>query len=202
MSQQSSEGPRQGASFLEHLLKLNYHSAQRSDTVSSAMCTKADELQGAKGLDLVAQTISDKSKHASAQGKKLLRPIVSISAVEKSRWKTQSNVEIWNGPEKEAVKKKKDYSSKTLPLGKMDGVVKLSQQRILSAKSESEKGLINANYQHPLVESLSPNNPWKSVSELISEKWLFHSPDYSPVSHKCFLQRRSQFEIKLMEDFK
>ncbi|OWK16624.1 hypothetical protein Celaphus_00011808, partial [Cervus elaphus hippelaphus] len=55
-------------------------------------------------------------------------------AVEKTRWKTQSNVEIWNGPEKEAVKNKKDYSSKTLPLGKMDGAVKLSRQRILSAK--------------------------------------------------------------------
>lgn len=165
------------------------------------MCTKADKLQGAKSLDLVAETISDKSKHASGQGKKLLRPIVSISAVEKTR-KTQSNVGIWNGPEKAAVKKKKDYSSKTLPLGKMDGVVKLSWQRILSAKSESEKGLINANYQHPLVESLSANNPWKSVSELISEKWLFHSPDYSSVSHKCFLQRRSQFETKLMEDLK
>uniref|UniRef100_A0A8C6FVE7 Tetratricopeptide repeat protein 41 n=1 Tax=Moschus moschiferus TaxID=68415 RepID=A0A8C6FVE7_MOSMO len=202
ISQQFSEGPRRGALFLEHLLKLNYHSAQSSDTVSSAMCTKADKLQGAKSLDLVAQTISDKSKHASGQGKKLLRPIVSISPVEKTRWKTQSNVEIWNGPEKEAVKKNKDYSSKTLPLGKMDCVVKLSQQRILSAKNQSEKGLINANYQHPLVESLSTNNPWKSVSELISEKWLFHSPDYSSVSHKCFLQRRSQFETKLMEDLK
>lgn len=200
MSQQSFEGLRHGASFLEHLLKLSYYSAQSSDTVSSAMCTKADKLQGAKSLDLVAQTISDKSKHASGQGKKPLRPIVSISAVEKTRWKTQSNVEIWNGPEKEAVKKKKDYSSKTLPLGKMDGIVKLSRQRILSAKSESEKGLINANYQHPLVESLSANNPWKPVSELISEKWLFHSPDYSSVSRKCFLQRRSQFETKLMED--
>lgn len=200
MSQQSSEGLRRGASFLEHLLKLSYHNAQSSDTVSSAMCTKADKLQGAKSLDLVAQTISDKSKHASGQGKKPLRPIVSISAVEKTRWKTQSNVEIWNGPEKEAVKKKKDYSSKTLPLGKMGGVVKLSRQRILSTKSESEKGLINANYQHPLVESVSANNPWKPVSELISEKWLFHRPDYSSVSRKCFLQRRSQFETKLMED--
>ncbi|XP_060269121.1 LOW QUALITY PROTEIN: putative tetratricopeptide repeat protein 41 [Ovis aries] len=199
MSQQSSEGLRRGASFLEHLLKLSYHNAQSSDTVSSAMCTKADKLQGAKSLDLVAQTISDKSKHASGQGKKPLRPIVSISAVEKTRWKTQSNVEIWNGPEKEAVKKKKDYSSKTLPLGKMGGVVKLSRQRILSTKSESEKGLINANYQHPLVESVSANNPWKPVSELISEKWLFHRPDYSSVSRKCFLQRRSQFETKLMK---
>ena len=91
LSQQSSEGPRHGALFLEHLLKLNYHSAQSSDTVSSAMCTKADKLQGAKSLDFVAETISDKSKHASGQGKKLLRPIVSISAVEKTRWKTQSN---------------------------------------------------------------------------------------------------------------
>ena len=164
MSQQSSEGPRHGASFLEHLLKLNYHSAQSSDTVSSAMCTKADKLQGAKSLDLVAETISDKSKHASGQGKKLLRPIVSISAVGKTRWKTQSNVEIWTGLEKEAVKKKKDYSSKTLPLGKMDGVVKLSRQRILSAKSESEKGLINANYQH-LLTQIIPGNLYLSSSQ-------------------------------------
>ena len=93
----------------------------------------------------------------------------------------------------------KDCSSKILSLDKMDGAVKLSQQRILSAKSESERRQITAVYQHPLLGSLSTNNPWESLSELISEKWLFHSPDYSSISQKCFLQRRSQFETKLMK---
>lgn len=86
---------------------------------------------------LAPQTVSDKSKWDSGKGKKVLRPMISISAEEKTRWKTQNNDEIGNSPEKEASKK--DYSSKILSLGKMDGVVKLSQQRILSAKSTREK---------------------------------------------------------------
>lgn len=84
MSQQYSEGPGNGASLWEDLIKLNYHSAQSSDTVSSAVCTRADKLQGAKSLDLMPHTISDKSKYASGQGKKFLRPIISVSAEEKT----------------------------------------------------------------------------------------------------------------------
>lgn len=85
------------------------------------------KLQRAKSTDLAPRAISEKSKGASRKGKKVLRPIISISAEEKTQQKTQNNVEMWNGPEKEAAKKKKDYSSKTLSVGKMDNVVKFSQ---------------------------------------------------------------------------
>lgn len=184
---------RNGTSLWEHLLKLNYHSAQSSNTVSSVICMNADKLQRAKSMDLASHTISDKSKCASGKGKKVLRPIISVSIEEKTPRKTQNNVELWNGPEKEASLKKQDYSSKILSLGKMDGVVKLSWQRILSAKGKSEKGQITTIYPHPLViGSLSTNNPFS-----ISEKWLFHSPDYSSISQKSFFERRPQFETKL-----
>ncbi|XP_064446787.1 putative tetratricopeptide repeat protein 41 isoform X3 [Mirounga angustirostris] len=200
ISRQYSEGSRNGTSLWEHLLKLNYHSAQSSNTVSSAICMNADKLQRAKSMDLESHTISDKSKYASGKGKKVLRPIISVSIEEKTPRKTQNNVELWNGPEKEASLKKQDYSSKILSLGKMDGVVKLSRHRILSAKGKSEKGQITTIYRHPLViGSLSTNNPWESISELISEKWFFHSPDYSSISQKSFFERRPPFETKLLK---
>lgn len=144
--------------------------------------------------------ISEKSKCASGKGKKVSRPIVSISVEEKTRQKTQDNVEPWNGPGKGGSMKKKDYSSKVLSLSKMDGVVKLSRQKVFSAKGEGGKGQITTIYRHPLAGgSLSTNNPWESISELISEKWLFHSPEYSSVPQKSFLQRRFQFETKLLK---
>ncbi|XP_040493321.1 putative tetratricopeptide repeat protein 41, partial [Ursus maritimus] len=193
-SRQHSEGSRNGTSLWEHLLKLNYHSAQSANTVSSVICMNADKLQRAKSMDLASHTISDKSKCASGKGKKVLRPIISVS-IEKTPRKTQNNVELWNGPEKEASLKKQDYSSKILSLGKMDGVVKLSRQRILSAKGKSEKGQITTIYPHPLViGSLSTNNPF-----FVSEKWLFHSPDYSSISQKSFFEGRPQFETKLLK---
>lgn len=183
LSRQYSEGSRNGTSLWEHLLKLNYHSAQSSNTVSSAICMNAHTLQRAKSMGLASHTIRDKSKCASGKGKKVLRPIISISIEEKPWWKIQNNVELWNGPEKEALMKKKDYSSKILSLGKMDGVGNILQQRILSAKGTSGKGQTTTIYWHPLVIwSLSTNNPWESMSELISEKWLFHSSDYSSIS--------------------
>ncbi|XP_032705945.1 putative tetratricopeptide repeat protein 41 [Lontra canadensis] len=199
VNRQYSEGSRNGTSLWDHLLKLNYHSAQSSNTVSSAICMNTDKLQRAKSMDLAAHTISDKSKCASRKGKKVLRPVISVS-IEKTPQKTQNNLELWNGPEKEASLKKQDYSSRILSLGKMDGVVKFSWQRILSAKGKSEKGQITTIYRHPMVVgSFNTNNPWESVSEFISEKCFFHSPDYSSVSQKSCLERRPQFETKLLK---
>ncbi|XP_069346810.1 putative tetratricopeptide repeat protein 41 [Eulemur rufifrons] len=178
MSQQYTEGSRNGSSLWEHLLKLNYHSAQSSKTVSSAMCMSADKLQRTKSTtDLAPHTISEKSKRA--KGKKILKPILSISAEEKAQRKTPNNAEIRTSPGKEAAKKKKNYSPKILSFGKTNGLVKLSRQRILLAKSKSGEGQITTIYCHPLLSPLSTNKPWKSLSELISEKWLFHSPGYS-----------------------
>lgn len=74
-SQQYSEDSRNGTSLWEHLLKLNYHSAQSSNTVSSAMCTNADKLQRAKSVDLASYTISDKSKGAE-KGKRFWDPLL------------------------------------------------------------------------------------------------------------------------------
>uniref|UniRef100_A0A8D2EWQ8 Nephrocystin 3-like N-terminal domain-containing protein n=1 Tax=Theropithecus gelada TaxID=9565 RepID=A0A8D2EWQ8_THEGE len=195
MSQQHSEGSRNGFSLWEHLLKLNYHSAQSSNTVSSAMCMNADKLHRARRMDLAPQTISDKSKCAAGKGKK--KPIICISAEEKIQRKTQNHAEIWNGSGKEASNKKKDYSSNILSLGKMNGLIKLSRQRILLAKSESGEGEITANYHHSLPRPLSTKNPWEY--ELISEKWLFHSPDYISISQKSFLQRRFHTATKLLK---
>ncbi|XP_008052616.1 putative tetratricopeptide repeat protein 41 [Carlito syrichta] len=193
MSQQYPECSRNGSSSCEHLLlNLNYHSAQGSNTVSAAMCTNAERLQGAKDMDVAPHTRSEKSKCASGRGRKTLKPIICVSAEEKTQWKTQNNVEIWNSPGKEASKKKKDYSSKISSLDKMNGLVKHSRQRILPVEGESVEGEITTNYRHPLLWPLSTDDPWESVSELISEKWLFHSPEHRSTPQKCFLQRRSQ----------
>ncbi|XP_037016154.2 putative tetratricopeptide repeat protein 41 [Artibeus jamaicensis] len=201
MSWQYAEGSRNGTSLWKHLLRLNYHSAQSPNTVSSAMCTNADKLQRAKSTDLAPDTISDKSKIASRKGKKVLRPIISISAEEKTQQKTRSTVEIWNGPGKEASEKSKDYFSKILSVGTVDDVVKLSRQRTLSADVESGTGQVTNMYQHRLLWPLSTNNPSEPITDLISEKWLFHRPDFSSTPQKCFLQK-SQFERYLLRTSK
>uniref|UniRef100_A0A667G534 Tetratricopeptide repeat domain 41 n=1 Tax=Lynx canadensis TaxID=61383 RepID=A0A667G534_LYNCA len=186
MSQQYFEGSRNGTSLCEYLLKLDYHGAQSSNTVSSAICMNAHNLQRVKSMDLAPHIISEKSKCASGKGKKVSRPIVSISVEEKTRQKTQDNVEPWNDPGKGGSMKKKDYSSKVLSLSKMDGVVKVSQQKVFSAKGEGGKGQITTIYRHPLAGgSLSTNNPWESISDSVPQK--------------SFLQRRSQFETKLLK---
>lgn len=51
--------------------------------------------------------------------------LISTSVEEKPQWKTQNNIEMWNGPEKEASKTKKDYFSKILSVGTMEDAVKL-----------------------------------------------------------------------------
>ncbi|XP_023365234.1 putative tetratricopeptide repeat protein 41 [Otolemur garnettii] len=192
---QPCEGFRNGLSLWDYLLKLNYHSAQNSNTVSSAMCTDADKFQRANSADLEPHTSSDKSK--CVKRKKILKPTLSSSAEEKPQQKTPNNAEVRNSPGKEASKKKKDYPPSISSLHKMNSLVKLSKQRILSAKSESGEGRITTIYCHPPVSPLTGNNPWESISDLISEKWLFHGPSYSS-SHKYFLQR-CQIETKLLK---
>ncbi|XP_062971589.1 putative tetratricopeptide repeat protein 41 [Cynocephalus volans] len=198
MSRQYPEGCKSGSSLWEYLLKLHYHSAQSSNTVSSAMCMNTAKLQRAKSMEVAPHTISDKSKCASGKRKKILRPITCICGEEKIQRKTQNNVDIRNGPGKEASTKKKDYSSNIFSLGKMNGLVKVSRQRILSAPSESGEDKTTI-YRHPLLGPLNTNKPWESMAELISEKWLFHSPHYSSTPQKCFLQRRSHIETKLLK---
>ncbi|XP_045409044.1 putative tetratricopeptide repeat protein 41 [Lemur catta] len=106
MSQQYSEGSRNGSSLWEHLLKLNYHSAHSSKTVSSAMCMRTDKLQRAKSTtDLGPHTISDKSK--CAKGKKILKPILPISAEEKAQRKTPNIVKYGLAQEKKQQRKRR-----------------------------------------------------------------------------------------------
>ncbi|ELW71595.1 Tetratricopeptide repeat protein GNN [Tupaia chinensis] len=197
MSQQSSEDSRNSSFLWEHLIKLDYHAAQGSNTVTSAMCLDADKLQRAKSMDLAPHTSSHKSKCASGKGKKTLRPNLCNPAEEKTQQKTHSNVERGNGPGKEMPKKKKDASFKILSLGNKNGSVNLSRQKILSAQSESGEDQITI-YHYPLVGPPSTDDSWDSLSELISEKWLFHSPVYRSIPQRCVLQRRSLIEAKLL----
>ncbi|KAG8514102.1 putative tetratricopeptide repeat protein 41, partial [Galemys pyrenaicus] len=207
LSQHCSEGPRSGASLWEYVLKLSYHSTQGSTPVSSVRGMNADTLHRDKrtagtppaASDKSPHTVSEKPKCTSGKGKKVLRPTISISDEEKTQRKMQNNVEIWKGSEKEASKKKKKYPSKTLSLGKIDDGEKLLPQKILSDTSETGKGQISTIYQQRLLGAVRRNNPWESLSDLISEKWLFHTPDYSSVFQKCFLLRRSQLETKLLK---
>ncbi|MBZ3886042.1 Tetratricopeptide repeat protein 41 [Sciurus carolinensis] len=197
MIQQHPERSKNGSPLWEHLLKLDYHSAQSSNTVSSAMRMNADKLQRTKSLELVPHQISVKSKYALR--KKISGHIICISAEKKTQEKAQNNVEIWNAPRKEASEKKKDHSFKVLSMGQKSGLVKLSKQRILSDQSASGEGQFTTIYHHPLLGPFNTNESWHSISELISEKWLFHSPDYSWTPPKSILKRRSQIETKLLK---
>ncbi|KAM8777500.1 LOW QUALITY PROTEIN: putative tetratricopeptide repeat protein 41 [Rhynchonycteris naso] len=190
-----SEGSRNGTSLWEHLLKLNYCSAQMSNTVSASVCMSAGKFQRAKSTDLAPQTTSDKSKAASGKGKKVLKPIFSVSAEDKMQQKTQNNVKIWTGLEKEASKK--DYFSKILSTGTMNDVVKFSRQWILSAEVEDGTDQITTIYQCHRPKPISTKNLWESITELISEK-LFHSSDYSSGPQKWFLPR-SQIKRYLLK---
>ncbi|XP_040611080.1 tetratricopeptide repeat protein 41-like isoform X2 [Mesocricetus auratus] len=190
MSQLYNEGCRNGSLLWENLSKLNFRSAQSSDTVGTAMCMNITKLQRAKSTELTPP-VPDKPKHAPGKGRKTLTPILCLSAGEKTQQKAQST-HIWNGPRKQIPRKN------MLSLGEKSGLVRLSRQRIFSAKSESGDGLVTAIYSHPLRPPLSVNNPWESISELVSEKWLFHNPQYSFTQKPAFL-RRSQIETKLLK---
>ncbi|XP_004675799.1 PREDICTED: tetratricopeptide repeat protein GNN-like [Condylura cristata] len=204
LSQHNSERPGGGTSLWEYLLKLSYHSARGSLPVSSVRVLNANVRDKSTVVtsptvsDKPSHTVSEKSKCTSGKGKKGLRPLVSLPDEEKTQRKMQNNVELWKGSEKEASKKKKNYPSKTLSLGKMNGV-KLLPQKILSDNSENGKGQISTIYQQHLLGAVSTDKPWESLSDLISEKWLFHTSDYSLVLQKCFLPRRSLLEAKLLK---
>ncbi|XP_075409318.1 putative tetratricopeptide repeat protein 41 [Tenrec ecaudatus] len=192
---QSAEGWRTGGPLGKDVRKLRYHSSQNSHTVSSALCLDADQLQRAKSADFALNPISDASECISGKQNKSLRPITCIPVRKKTRPKTQNHVELWNRPEKETSKKKKPFPSKILALGEMNSVVKLSRQRVTST-SGSGTQQITTIYQHPLVEALSSAQPLDSVVELISEKWLFHSPDSSLTPQKYFWRRKPQMDTK------
>nr|XP_020007961.1 putative tetratricopeptide repeat protein 41 [Castor canadensis] len=198
MSQQSPEGSKKGSSLRGLLPKLNYHSAQGTNTVNSALCVHSSKLHRAQSIELAAHPILDKSKYASSKGKVILRPVSCISAEEKPQRKAQNNVETWTGPRKEAPKKKKGCPFNIMSSDKMNGLVRVSRQRILSARNESGEGQITI-YSHPLLVPPSTDNPWEPISELISEKWLFHSPEYSLMPQKSVFQGSSQIEMKLVK---
>ncbi|XP_030741710.1 putative tetratricopeptide repeat protein 41, partial [Echinops telfairi] len=197
--QQSPEGSRKGSPLGKNVRKLTYHSSQSSRTVSSALCLDADQLQSAKSADIALHPILDASKCISGKENKNLRPITCIPVRKKTRPKTQNHVELWNGPEKETSKKKKPLSSKILALGEMNSIAKLSRQRVTSTTGGSGTEQITTIYQHPLVEALCSGKSLDSIAELISEKWLFHSPDYSLTPQKYFWQRKPQMDTKLYQ---
>ncbi|GAB1295458.1 Tetratricopeptide repeat protein 41 [Apodemus speciosus] len=141
----------------------------------------------------------DKPKYAPSRGKKTLAPILCLSAEEKFQQKAP-NLQIRNSPRKQPPRKKAVYPFKTFSLIDKNGLVRLSRQRVSSAELGSGKGLITSIYhRQPLRPPLSADNPWKSISELVSEKWLFHTPQYCFTPQKPGFPRRSQIESKLLK---
>ncbi|KAL1775383.1 tetratricopeptide repeat protein 41 isoform X1 [Sigmodon hispidus] len=195
MSQLYSEGSRNGSLLWKNLSKLNFRSAQSSDTVSTAMCMNVSKLQKDPSTEPVPPSVSDKSKCALDKRKKTLTPI--LSAREKIQQKPHIT-QIWNGPRNKTPMKKKDWV-KTLSLGEKTSIVRLSRQRVFSASCESGDGLITAIYRKPLRAPPSAHNPWESISELVSEKWLFHSPQYGFTPQKPIFARRPHLETKWLK---
>ncbi|EGW09703.1 Tetratricopeptide repeat protein GNN [Cricetulus griseus] len=192
MRQLHPESSRNGSLLWENLSKLNCRSAQSSDTVNTAMCMNIRKFQRAKSTVLSPPPVSDKPKYAPGKGKKTLTPILCLSAGEKALQKAQST-QIWNGPRNQIPRKN------MLSPGEKSGLAILSRQRVFSAKSESGDGLITPIYHQPLQAPVSPNNPWGCIPELVSENWLFHSPQYSFFRQKPVFIRRSQIETKWLK---
>lgn len=192
MSQLYPEGSSCGFSLWENLPKLNFHSAQSSDTVNTAMCMNIHRFQRAKSTD--SSLVSDKVKYFPGRGKKTLTPILSMSAEEKAQ-----NSQIRNSLRKQPPRKKGVYPLKTYSLIDKNGSVRLARQRVFSAELGSGRSLINSIYRQPLRAPLSADNPWKSISELVSEKWLFHTPHYCFTPQKSVFPRRSQIETKMLK---
>ncbi|XP_055483722.1 tetratricopeptide repeat protein 41-like isoform X1 [Psammomys obesus] len=195
MSQLYPEGTKNCFFLWENLPKLDFCSAQSSDTVNTAMCMKISKLQTAKSTEIL---VLDKAGiYIPGRGKKTLTPILCTSAEEKTQQKAQ-HTQMWYAPRKQTLRKRKDYPIKTLSLGEKNGLAGLSRQRFFSAECESGDGPITAIYHQPLRTTLSAN-PWESISELISEKWLFHSPQYSFIPQKSVLPKRSQIKSKWLK---
>lgn len=197
-SQLYPDGTRKGSLFWENLFKLNFRSAQSSDTVNTAMFMK---LQRAKSTEPAPPPVSDKPKCARGKGKKTLTPILSASAGEKTQQKAQ-NAQIWNDPRNQTPRQKKDYPTKTLFPAEKNGLVRLSRQRVFSARCENGVSLMTAIYRQPPRAPLSANSPWDSISELVSEKWLFHSPQYTLTPQKPAFPRRSLIATKWLKTSK
>ncbi|KAK7813722.1 hypothetical protein U0070_001428 [Myodes glareolus] len=193
-SQLCPDGTRNGSLFWENLFKLNFRSAQSSDTVNTAMFMNISKLQRAKSTEPAPPPVSDKPKCAHGKGKKTLTPILSASAGEKTQ-----NAQIWNDPRKQTPRKKKDYPTKMLFPAEKNSLVRLSRQRIFSAKCENGVSLMTAIYRQPPRAPLSAKSPWDSISELVSEKWLFHSPQYTFTPQKLAFPRRSLIAAKWLK---
>ncbi|XP_021059942.1 tetratricopeptide repeat protein 41 [Mus pahari] len=190
------DGSRYGFSLWENVPKLNFHSAQSSDTVNTAMCMNIRRFQRAKSTE--PSLVSDKPKYVPGRGKKTLAPILCKSAEEKFQHQA-SDSQIWNSPRKQPPQKKAACPLKTVSLINKHGLVRLSRQSVSSAELDSRKGLITSICRQPLQPPLSADNPWKSISELVSEKWLFHTPQYCFTPQKPIFPRRSQIESKLLK---
>ncbi|XP_058529017.1 putative tetratricopeptide repeat protein 41 isoform X1 [Ochotona princeps] len=198
-SRSSLEGPRSDSSLCKHLLKLNYCSAHSSDTVSSAMWANASKLWRAKSRDSAPAVPSDRPKWASRKGKQISRPVLCLSADEKTHRKTQSPAQTWNGPGEEASKQKEKHPSRISSLDKTNSFLAHLGPRSLSAKRERGDGQITTLFRHPLLGPPSTENSWEHRLEFISEKWLFHSPDSSASPQRCFSLRSSQTETRLLK---
>ncbi|CAO2581302.1 Tetratricopeptide repeat protein 41 [Lemmus lemmus] len=198
MNQLFPNGTRNCSLFWESLSKLNFHSAQSSDVVNTAIYMNISKWQRAKSTEPAPPSVSDKPKSARGKGKKTLTPILSASAGEKIQQKAQ-NTQIWNGPRKQTPRKKKDYPMKTLFPGEKNGLVRLSRQRVFSAKCETGDILMTAIYHQPPRAPLSANSPWDSISELVSEKWLFHSPRNAFTPQKPAFPRGPLIEAKWLK---
>ncbi|XP_028633872.1 tetratricopeptide repeat protein 41 [Grammomys surdaster] len=196
MNQLYPEGSRYGFSLWENLPKLNFNSAQNTDTVNTAVCMNIRRFQRAKSTE--SALVSDKPKYAPGRGKKTLAPILCMSAEEKFQQKASIS-QIRNSPRKQPPRKRAVCPLKTYSFIDKNGLVRLSRQRVSSAELGSGNGLITSIYRQPLRASLSADNPWKSVSELVSEKWLFHTPEYCFTPQKPVFPRRSQIETKLLK---
>ncbi|XP_006513072.1 tetratricopeptide repeat protein 41 isoform X12 [Mus musculus] len=189
-------GSRNGFSLWENVPKLNFHSAQSSDTVNTAMCMNIRRFQRVKSTQ--PSLVSDKPKYVPGKGKKTLAPILCKSAEEKFQ-RQASDSQIWNSPRRQPARKKAACPLKTVSLIDKNGLVRLSRQSVSSAELDSRKGLITSICRQPLQLPHNVDNPWKSISELVSEKWLFHTPQYCFTPQKPGFPRRSQIESKLLK---
>lgn len=202
-SQLYPDGARNCSLFWESLSKLNFRSAQSSDTVNTALCMNGiSKTQRTNSAEPAPPLVSDKPRCPCGKGKKTLTPIPSTSAGEKTQQKaqnTQNTWTTWNSPRKQTPRRKKECPMKTLFPGEKNGLVRLSRQRVFSARCEDGESLMTAIYRQPPRAPLSANSPWDSISELVSEKWLFHGPQNTFTPQRPAFPRRSRIEAKWLK---
>ncbi|XP_050001519.1 tetratricopeptide repeat protein 41-like [Alexandromys fortis] len=202
-SQLYPDGARNCSLFWESLSKLNFRSAQSSDTVNTALCMNGiSKMQRTNSAEPAPPPVSDKPRCPRGKGKKTLTPIPSTSAGEKTQQKAQNMQNTWttwNSPRKQTPRRKKECPMKTLFPGEKNGLVRLSRQRVFSARCENGESLMTAIYRQPPRAPLSANSPWDSISELVSEKWLFHGPQNTFTPQRPAFPRRSRIEAKWLK---